>query len=163
MRACVHWQEAFIPRESNHTVASAVCLTRRRCVLFVPGGVGVGTGAQGFVYWVDAADKQPCLGTAGMVPWQLKAKGKLFHSGLPHQAVNPMEMCMEAVKYMQDRFYQVLHPSTALAASARAPPSLPAQQSQARLVELATANAGGGCGMRLLGTGLPAARGRGQV
>ena len=107
MRACVHWQEAFIPRESNHTVASAVCLTRRRCVLFVPGGVGVGTGAQGFVYWVDAADKQPCLGTAGMVPWQLKAKGKLFHSGLPHQAVNPMEMCMEAVKYMQDRFYQV--------------------------------------------------------
>ena len=65
---------------------------------------------KGFVYWVDSADKQPCIGTAGMVPWQLKAKGKLFHSGLPHQAVNPMEMAMEAVKYMQDRFYQDFPP-----------------------------------------------------
>jgi acetylornithine deacetylase len=60
---------------------------------------------KGYVYWVDSADKHPCLGTAGMVPWELKATGKLFHSGLPHQAVNPMEMAMEAVKYCQDRFY----------------------------------------------------------
>ncbi|EKX52085.1 hypothetical protein GUITHDRAFT_92346 [Guillardia theta CCMP2712] len=64
----------------------------------------------GPVFWVDSADKHPCLGTAGMVPWQLKAKGKLFHSGLPHQAINPMEMAMEAVKYMQERFYQDFPP-----------------------------------------------------
>ena len=64
----------------------------------------------GFVYWVDAADKQPCLGTAGMVPWQLKAKGKLFHSGLPHQAINPLELAMEAVKYAQERFYAEFPP-----------------------------------------------------
>ena len=31
-------------------------------------------------------------GTAGMVPWQLKARGKLFHSGLPHKGVNALEL-----------------------------------------------------------------------
>jgi len=64
----------------------------------------------GPVYWVDSADKQPCIGTAGCVAWELKAHGKLFHSGLPHQAINPMEMLMEAVAYMQKRFYEDFPP-----------------------------------------------------
>lgn len=64
----------------------------------------------GPVYWVDSADKQPCLGTAGMVAWQLKAQGKLFHSGLPHQAINPLEMIMEAVAHCQHRFYKDFPP-----------------------------------------------------
>ena len=37
----------------------------------------------GPVIWVDCADSQPCIGTAGSITWHLKATGKLFHSGLP--------------------------------------------------------------------------------
>ena len=36
-------------------------------------------------FWIDTADKQPCIGTGGMIPWHLKATGKLFHSGLAHK------------------------------------------------------------------------------
>ena len=36
----------------------------------------------GPVIWVDCADSQPCIGTAGSITWHLKATGKLFHSGL---------------------------------------------------------------------------------
>lgn len=59
----------------------------------------------GPVFWVDAADKQPCVGTAGMVQWRLKVKGKLFHSGLPHKGINSIEMAMDAINYIQERFY----------------------------------------------------------
>lgn len=37
-------------------------------------------------FWIDTADKQPCIGTGGMIAWKLRATGKLFHSGLPHKA-----------------------------------------------------------------------------
>jgi len=36
-------------------------------------------------YWIDTADKQPCVGTGGMIPWKLQFTGKLFHSGLAHK------------------------------------------------------------------------------
>lgn len=36
--------------------------------------------------------------------------GKLFHSGLPHKAVNPIELAMDAVAEMQRRFYQDFAP-----------------------------------------------------
>ena len=36
---------------------------------------------QGPVIWVDCADSQPCIGTAGSITWFFKATGKLFHSG----------------------------------------------------------------------------------
>ena len=39
----------------------------------------------GPIIWVDSADSQPCMGTAGAVTWKLKSTGKLFHSGLPHK------------------------------------------------------------------------------
>uniref|UniRef100_A0A6U4Z9L5 Peptidase M20 dimerisation domain-containing protein n=2 Tax=Hemiselmis andersenii TaxID=464988 RepID=A0A6U4Z9L5_HEMAN len=64
----------------------------------------------GPIYWVDSADKQPCIGTAGCVAWELKSTGKLFHSGLPHQAINPIEMLMEALAYCQKRFYEDFPP-----------------------------------------------------
>ncbi|KAI9914312.1 hypothetical protein PsorP6_007137 [Peronosclerospora sorghi] len=38
----------------------------------------------GPVIWVDCSDSQPCISTAGVISWTLKATGKLFHSGLPH-------------------------------------------------------------------------------
>lgn len=40
---------------------------------------------KGPLFWVDAADSQPCIGTCGNLQWKLKATGKLFHSGLPHK------------------------------------------------------------------------------
>ena len=59
----------------------------------------------GPVFWVDAADRQPCVGTAGMVQWKLKVHGKLFHSGLPHKGINSIELAMDTVNYIQERFY----------------------------------------------------------
>jgi acetylornithine deacetylase len=60
----------------------------------------------GPVLWIDSADSQPCVGTAGSITWHLKASGKLFHSGLPHKAINAIELASEAVKYIQDEFYK---------------------------------------------------------
>lgn len=60
----------------------------------------------GPVFWVDAADSQPCIGTAGSTQWQLSAKGKPFHSGLPHKGINAIELAMDAVSYIQKKFYQ---------------------------------------------------------
>lgn len=59
----------------------------------------------GPVIWVDSADSQPCIGTAGAMTWHLKANGHLFHSGLPHKGINALELGMEAVKVIQERFY----------------------------------------------------------
>jgi hypothetical protein len=36
--------------------------------------------------------------------------GKLFHSGLPHKSINPIELCMDALMEMQKRFYQDFKP-----------------------------------------------------
>ncbi|CAN0908185.1 Acetylornithine deacetylase [Linum grandiflorum] len=59
----------------------------------------------GPLFWIDTADKQPCIGTGGMIPWKIHVTGKLFHSGLPHKAINALELGMEAVKQIQLRFY----------------------------------------------------------
>eukprot|EP00232_Nephroselmis_pyriformis_P025346 CAMPEP_0182864058 /NCGR_PEP_ID=MMETSP0034_2-20130328/6975_1 /TAXON_ID=156128 /ORGANISM="Nephroselmis pyriformis, Strain CCMP717" /LENGTH=438 /DNA_ID=CAMNT_0024996305 /DNA_START=45 /DNA_END=1358 /DNA_ORIENTATION=- len=60
----------------------------------------------GPLFWVDTADKQPCIGTGGVSSWTLTAKGKLFHSGLPHKTINPIELAMEALAIIQRRFYE---------------------------------------------------------
>eukprot|EP00271_Cylindrocystis_brebissonii_P006292 TRINITY_DN189_c0_g1_i1.p1 TRINITY_DN189_c0_g1~~TRINITY_DN189_c0_g1_i1.p1 ORF type:complete len:435 (-),score=75.46 TRINITY_DN189_c0_g1_i1:458-1762(-) len=60
---------------------------------------------QGPLFWVDVADKQPCIGTGGFASWTFKTTGKLFHSGLPHKAINPLELSMEALAELQRRFY----------------------------------------------------------
>jgi len=59
----------------------------------------------GPVFWIDCADSQPCIGTAGALMWHLKVNGFLGHSGLPHQGINAIEFGMEAVKRIQERFY----------------------------------------------------------
>ena len=61
----------------------------------------------GPLIWLDSADIGPTLGTGSVASWQLQAKGKLFHSGLPHKAINAIELASEAVKYIQDEFYKV--------------------------------------------------------
>ncbi|KAI5057179.1 hypothetical protein GOP47_0027194 [Adiantum capillus-veneris] len=64
----------------------------------------------GPLFWIDVADKQPCIGTGGMIVWKLRATGKLFHSGLPHKAINSLELCMDALKEIQLRFYRDFPP-----------------------------------------------------
>jgi len=59
----------------------------------------------GPVFWIDAADCQPCIGTAGTAQWSLKAIGKLFHSGLPHKGMNSIEFAMDSIGYMQKKFH----------------------------------------------------------
>jgi acetylornithine deacetylase len=60
---------------------------------------------KGPVFWVDASDRHPCVGTAGMCQWRMKTHGKLFHSGLPHKGINSIEMAFDAMNYIQERFY----------------------------------------------------------
>jgi len=64
----------------------------------------------GPVYWVDAADSNPCCGTAGALSWSLVCKGRLFHSGFPHKGINSIEVASEAVSIIQDRFYRDFPP-----------------------------------------------------
>lgn len=60
---------------------------------------------KGPLFWIDSADSQPCVGTAGMIQWKLKASGKLFHSGLPHRGINAIEFGTDAMNYIQQRFF----------------------------------------------------------
>jgi len=64
----------------------------------------------GPVYWVDCADSQPCLGTAGALSWSIKFKGRLFHSGFPHKGINSIELAAEAMSIIQERFYEDFPP-----------------------------------------------------
>eukprot|EP00211_Chloroparvula_japonica_P002561 CAMPEP_0119119090 /NCGR_PEP_ID=MMETSP1310-20130426/734_1 /TAXON_ID=464262 /ORGANISM="Genus nov. species nov., Strain RCC2339" /LENGTH=437 /DNA_ID=CAMNT_0007108505 /DNA_START=115 /DNA_END=1428 /DNA_ORIENTATION=- len=64
----------------------------------------------GPVYWVDSADSQPCIGTAAALDWTIRVSGKLFHSGLPHKAINSIELGMEALNQIQTRFYKDFPP-----------------------------------------------------
>lgn len=59
----------------------------------------------GPVFWVDVADKKPCIGTGGIASWTLRAHGKLFHSGLPHHGINAIELVNAACAELQRRFY----------------------------------------------------------
>lgn len=60
----------------------------------------------GPLYWIDSANFGPTLATGGVVGWKLTFKGKKFHSGVPHQAINPIELASEAVRHFQSRFYE---------------------------------------------------------
>ncbi|ETO86043.1 hypothetical protein F444_00365 [Phytophthora nicotianae P1976] len=64
----------------------------------------------GPVIWVDCSDSQPCIGTAGVITWTLKATGKLFHSGLPNLGINGIELGMDALAKIQERFYKDFGP-----------------------------------------------------
>ncbi|RLN68556.1 hypothetical protein BBP00_00000952 [Phytophthora kernoviae] len=64
----------------------------------------------GPVIWVDCSDSQPCIGTAGVITWTLKATGKLFHSGLPNLGINGIELGMDALTKIQEYFYQEFGP-----------------------------------------------------
>eukprot|EP01038_Epipyxis_sp_PR26KG_P006675 gene6675-9157_t len=61
---------------------------------------------KGPLFWIDAADSHPCIGTAGATQWEMKTTGKLFHSGLPHKGINAIEFAMDSVNYVQRKFFQ---------------------------------------------------------
>jgi len=61
---------------------------------------------KGPVFWVDASDKQPCIGTGTMMAWELIAKGRQGHSGLPYDAVNALILGYEAVMELMKRFHE---------------------------------------------------------
>jgi len=60
----------------------------------------------GPLVWLDSADIGPTLGTGSVTTWSLSAKGKLFHSGLPHKAINAIELANEALRVVLKRFYE---------------------------------------------------------
>ena len=41
-----------------------------------------------------------------MMTWKMHVHGKLFHSGMPNRTVNPIEMGMDAMGYIQNEFYK---------------------------------------------------------
>lgn len=61
---------------------------------------------RGPLFWIDAADGEPCIGTAGACQWEFKCKGKLFHSGLPHKGINAVEFANDATRYCQRQFFR---------------------------------------------------------
>jgi len=100
-------------------------LQRSIVVLFIAGEEGGETGVgvdmvvkggkidelkNGTCFWIDSADSQPCVGTAGSLTWHIKTHGRLFHSGLPHRGINSLELGMEAVKQVQLKFYEDFPP-----------------------------------------------------
>ena len=50
------------------------------------------------------------VGTASAAMWTLRTEGRLFHSGLPHKGINSLELGMEAIAYIQNKFYQDFPP-----------------------------------------------------
>mmetsp|Transcript_16199 Transcript_16199/g.41308 ORF Transcript_16199/g.41308 Transcript_16199/m.41308 type:complete len:435 (-) Transcript_16199:267-1571(-) len=69
----------------------------------------------GPMYWVDCSDTQPCIGTGGMSAWTLTATGrqagKKQHSAFPHDAINAMELAMDALQAVQNKFYELCPPT----------------------------------------------------
>ncbi|KAM1475851.1 hypothetical protein ACFXTO_037899 [Malus domestica] len=60
----------------------------------------------GPLFWIDMADKQPCIGTGGMIPWKLHVTRKLFHSGLAHK-VNSLLQLQEYVDDINENIGKV--------------------------------------------------------
>jgi acetylornithine deacetylase len=80
------------------------------------GGLGVGVDMlvkhgeldflkNGPFYWVDSANFGPTMATAGMIQWEMTVTGKLFHSGFPDKAINPITFGTQAIAQIQRKFY----------------------------------------------------------
>ncbi len=58
----------------------------------------------GPIYWLDSADFGPTLGTGGIATWEIRATGVPGHSGMPHNCVNALELCMATVRELVNWF-----------------------------------------------------------
>jgi acetylornithine deacetylase len=67
---------------------------------------------KGYMYWIDASDMHPCIGTAACASWKLKVTGLQGHSGLPNKAINALLLGYEAVSEICKRFHEAFpaHP-----------------------------------------------------
>jgi len=59
----------------------------------------------GPVYWIDTADKQPCIGTGAVMPRRITAHGKNGHSGFPQNAINALLLAYESIIHIMNRFH----------------------------------------------------------
>jgi len=64
----------------------------------------------GPLYWIDSADKQPCIGTGSAIGWEVTATGKNGHSGLPQNAINSMILAYEGTVEIMRRFHEDFPP-----------------------------------------------------
>jgi len=64
----------------------------------------------GWGYWIDTSDSQPCLGTASSIGWSLTAHGHMGHSGVPHKAINALLLGFEAVISICNKFHRDFPP-----------------------------------------------------
>ena len=66
----------------------------------------------GPMYWIDHADKHPCIGTGSVVAWSLEAFGKAGHSGMPQNCVNAILLVQSAMAHLLNKFHArfVAHP-----------------------------------------------------
>ncbi len=55
---------------------------------------------------MDSANFGPTLGCAGALTWELQFTGKTFHSGLPHKAINTIELANEVCKMLSTKFHE---------------------------------------------------------
>lgn len=60
----------------------------------------------GPMIWLDCADKQPNVGSGGLVQWELTCTGKMSHSGFPQKAINAIELGNDALVEIQKDFYK---------------------------------------------------------
>jgi len=66
----------------------------------------------GPLIWLDCADKQPNVGSGGLLQWCLHVKGKMGHSGFPQKGINAIELGNDALVEIQKDFYNAfpVHP-----------------------------------------------------
>eukprot|EP01128_Nolandella_sp_AFSM9_P010282 TRINITY_DN7075_c0_g1_i1.p1 TRINITY_DN7075_c0_g1~~TRINITY_DN7075_c0_g1_i1.p1 ORF type:complete len:440 (-),score=124.85 TRINITY_DN7075_c0_g1_i1:805-2100(-) len=60
----------------------------------------------GWMYWIDCSDSQPCIGTGAAMSWKITANGRKGHSGLPYDAINPLMMSYEAMQVLMSKFHE---------------------------------------------------------
>jgi acetylornithine deacetylase len=58
----------------------------------------------GPVFWMDASDIYPSVGSGTGMGWELTVTGKKGHSGFPYQTINPVIFAMSATLGMLDMF-----------------------------------------------------------
>jgi len=64
----------------------------------------------GWGYWIDTSESQPCLGTASSIGWSVHAQGHMGHSGVPHKAINGLILGYQSVLEICSRFHRDFPP-----------------------------------------------------
>ena len=113
VEACIHPSIHLHPSRTPHALSIEHCALSPAPPLFPPQenssilGLGIDEMEKqgelemlkhGPLIWVDSANFGPTIATGGVQAWELEVKGRQFHSGLPHLAVNPINVAAQAIK-----------------------------------------------------------------